>query len=259
MSMNEKIIGNIIKQYRIENGVSQSELADMLHTSRQTISSWENGKSLPAPDIIPALAKLLGISKKEMFRIWEQESERMYLTAEEDQSQDNSKNPEADSPENGNVIELDRLSRQISKQSKQVDSIKKKIDAQQTEQITEIQKSLEESQAKQLQLIKQSLAESQSKQLESINMSIENAKSGIGWKEVAWIALFVLLEWLSWKLGSVGFLFAFIAVICHPKFKDQRITRLLFLFSLVWLFVAVLIAWDWYFGLPTIDRIEKID
>ena len=144
MSMNEKIIGNIIKQYRIENGASQSELADMLHTSRQTVSSWENGKSLPAPDIIPALAKLLGISQKELFRIWEQESEHMYLTDEEDQSQDNSKNREADSPENRNVIELDRLNRQISKQSKQVDSIKKKIDAQQTEQITEIQEVLAE-------------------------------------------------------------------------------------------------------------------
>ena len=109
MSMNEKIIGNIIKQYRIENGVSQSELADMLHTSRQTVSSWENGKSLPAPDIIPALAKLLGISKKEMFRIWEQESERMYLTDEEDQSQDNSKNPEADEQTNQQAIQTSRF------------------------------------------------------------------------------------------------------------------------------------------------------
>ena len=248
MSMNEKIIGNIIKQYRIENGVSQSELADMLHTSRQTISSWENGKSLPAPDIIPGLAKLLGISKKEMFRIWEQESERMYLTDEEDQSQDNSKNPEADSPENGNVIELDRLSRQISKQSKQVDSIKKKIDAQQTEQITEIQKSLEESQAKQLQQIKESLAESQSKQLESINMSIENAKSGIGWKEVAWIALFVILEWFSWRFRSMGYYFSIIAVICCPKFKNKNITKAFFLFSLAWLLVTLFWAWNWFFG-----------
>ena len=230
------------------NHLTQSELAGILHVSRQTISSWETGQVLPPPDILPALAKLLGISKKELFRIWEQESERMYLTAEEDQSQDNSKNPEADSPENGNVIELDRLSRQISKQSKQVDSIKKKIDTQQSEQITEIQKSLEESQAKQLKLIKESLAESQSKQFERINASIENAKSGFGMKEAAWIVLFVFIEWLSWRFSSMGYYFSIIAVICCPKFKNRLISKAFFLFSLVWLLVTLWRAWDWFFG-----------
>ena len=241
------------------NHLSQSELAGILHVSRQTVSSWETGQVLPPPDILPALAKLLGISKKELFRIWEQESERMYLTDEEDQPQDNSKNPEADSPENGNVIELDRLSRQISKQSKQVDSIKKKIDAQQTEQITEIQKSLEESQAKQLKLIKESLAESQSKQFERINASIENTKSGIGWKEVVLILSFVILEWLSWELRPYGVVFALAAVFCRPKFEDKVVTKMFFLFSLVWLFMMGLFTWWWFFGLPSIHRVEKID
>ena len=248
MSMNEKIIGNIIKQYRIENGVSQSELADMLHTSRQTVSSWENGKSLPAPDIIPALAKLLGISKKELFKLWETETEHMYLSEEDIEPKDQNINPETDYPGNDGVREFDRLTNQINKQSKQVDSIKKSIEEQQTAQITEIQKSLEESQAKQLKLIKESLAESQSKQFERINASIENAKSGFGMKEAAWIVLFVFIEWLSWRFSSMGYYFSIIAVICCPKFKNRLISKAFFLLSLVWLLVTLWRAWDWFFG-----------
>ena len=241
------------------NHLSQSELAGILHVSRQTVSSWETGQVLPPPDILPALAKLLGISKKELFKLWETETEHMYLSEEDIEPKDQNINPETDYPGNDGVREFDRLTNQINKQSKQVDSIKKSIEEQQTAQITEIQKSLEESQAKQLKLIKESLAESQSKQFERINASIENTKSGIGWKEVVLILSFVILEWLSWELRPYGVVFALAAVFCRPKFEDKVVTKMFFLFSLVWLFMMGLFTWWWFFGLPSIHRVEKID
>ena len=246
--MYQKRIIEYISDYRKDNHLTQSELADILHVSRQSVSSWETGKSLPSADILPSLSELLGFSKKELFKLWETETEHMYLSEEDIEPKDQNKIPETDYPGNDGVREFDRLTNQVNKQSKQVDSIKKSIEKQQTAQITEMQKSLEESQAKQLQQIKESLAESQSKQLESITTSIENAKSGIGWKEVAWIALFVILEWFSWRFRSMGYYFSIIAVICCPKFKNKILTKAIFLFSLTWLLTTLFWAWNWFFG-----------
>ena len=257
--MYQKRLIEYISDYRKDNHLTQSELADILHVSRQSVSSWETGKSLPSADVLPSLSELLGFSKKELFKLWETETEHMYLSEEDIEPKDQNKIPETDYPGNDGVREFDRLTNQINKQSKQVDSIKKSIEKQQTAQTTEMQKSLEESQAKQLQQIKESLAESQSKQLESITTSIENAKSGIGWKEVALILLFVILEWLSWELRPHGVVFALAAVFCRPKFEDKVVTKMFFLFSLVWLFMMGLFTWWWFFGLPSIHRVEKID
>ena len=38
-------LGKQIKMYRLENKLSQEELADRIYVSRQTISNWENGVS----------------------------------------------------------------------------------------------------------------------------------------------------------------------------------------------------------------------
>jgi transcriptional regulator with XRE-family HTH domain len=39
--------GNNIKFYREKNGLTQKELSQQIHVSRQTISNWENGISYP--------------------------------------------------------------------------------------------------------------------------------------------------------------------------------------------------------------------
>lgn len=39
-------IGNQIRKYRIQNELSQEELAEKIYVSRQTISNWERGKKL---------------------------------------------------------------------------------------------------------------------------------------------------------------------------------------------------------------------
>lgn len=43
--MNDRIAGNIVK-YRKKARLSQEELAEKLHLTRQTISKWETGVSL---------------------------------------------------------------------------------------------------------------------------------------------------------------------------------------------------------------------
>lgn len=59
--MEKNIIGNIISTARKKKGFSQEELARNLFISRQAISSWENGKSLPDISIIYKLCKILDI------------------------------------------------------------------------------------------------------------------------------------------------------------------------------------------------------
>jgi transcriptional regulator with XRE-family HTH domain len=51
-------IGETLKTYRINKGLSQEALADKLFVSHQAISRWETGKSLPNLDTLAALSKL---------------------------------------------------------------------------------------------------------------------------------------------------------------------------------------------------------
>ncbi len=39
-------IGEKLKNYRTSAGMAQEQLAEEINVSRQTISNWENGKSL---------------------------------------------------------------------------------------------------------------------------------------------------------------------------------------------------------------------
>ena len=55
-------IGNQIKKYRNELGLSQEELADIIFVTRQTISNWENEKNYPDIKSLVMLSSLFGIS-----------------------------------------------------------------------------------------------------------------------------------------------------------------------------------------------------
>lgn len=55
-------VGSILKLQRQECGISQMELADMLHVSRQSISSWKNDRSYPSLDNLIALSELYKLS-----------------------------------------------------------------------------------------------------------------------------------------------------------------------------------------------------
>lgn len=51
-------IGKKIKEKRIEAGYTQKELAEILHVSRQTISSWEVGRTFPDLTTLVTLSEL---------------------------------------------------------------------------------------------------------------------------------------------------------------------------------------------------------
>lgn len=61
MTISEKI-----QHYRKSAGLSQEELAKNLLVSRQTISLWENGQTLPTIDNLIRLKEIFGISLDEM-------------------------------------------------------------------------------------------------------------------------------------------------------------------------------------------------
>ena len=55
-------IGEVLKQARSEAGLSQEDVAEKVGVSRQTVSSWENGKSYPDIASVITLSDAYGIS-----------------------------------------------------------------------------------------------------------------------------------------------------------------------------------------------------
>lgn len=60
-------IGNKIKNLRIENKMTQEELANELYVTRNAISKWENDKGLPNIDSLILLTKIFNISLDSLF------------------------------------------------------------------------------------------------------------------------------------------------------------------------------------------------
>lgn len=54
--------GNILKKIRIENNLTQEELAKKINTSRSNIANYENDKNMPSIDILEKLSKIFGCS-----------------------------------------------------------------------------------------------------------------------------------------------------------------------------------------------------
>jgi len=59
-------IGRRIQQFRINNGLTQEQLAEKLGVSRQSISKWEMGQSLPEIDKVVLMSKLFSIGTNEI-------------------------------------------------------------------------------------------------------------------------------------------------------------------------------------------------
>ncbi|MDE7453864.1 MAG: helix-turn-helix domain-containing protein [Clostridia bacterium] len=59
-------IGKRISALRKDKGLSQEELAEALFVSRQTVSKWERGQSLPDADNITAMCAFLNVSADEL-------------------------------------------------------------------------------------------------------------------------------------------------------------------------------------------------
>lgn len=62
-------IGKTIKQLRSVHSLSQEDLAEQLGVSRQTISNWENDRTVPALDYMKKLCEEYQLSLDQLFRI----------------------------------------------------------------------------------------------------------------------------------------------------------------------------------------------
>ena len=57
-----KEIGKRIKELRVEHNLSQQQFGQLLAVSQDTISLWENGKSLPTTENLIVIAKTFQVS-----------------------------------------------------------------------------------------------------------------------------------------------------------------------------------------------------
>ena len=62
MSLGEKLL-----KLRKKKGLSQEEVADILHVTRQTVSKWETDQSMPDFDKVVPICNLYEISTEELF------------------------------------------------------------------------------------------------------------------------------------------------------------------------------------------------
>lgn len=53
---------DIILELRMKNGLSQDELAEKIYVTRQAVSRWENGETIPNTEALKLLSKLFDVS-----------------------------------------------------------------------------------------------------------------------------------------------------------------------------------------------------
>ena len=56
-----------IKTLRRQSNLTQEALAQQLHVTRQTVSTWETGKNMPNLETLHALSQLFNIGLKSIF------------------------------------------------------------------------------------------------------------------------------------------------------------------------------------------------
>lgn len=52
----------VILKIREKNGLSQNEMAERLHVTRQAVSRWENGETVPGTDILVDISREFDVS-----------------------------------------------------------------------------------------------------------------------------------------------------------------------------------------------------
>lgn len=52
----------VILKIREKNGLSQNELAERLHVTRQAVSRWENGETVPGTDTLVTISREFDVS-----------------------------------------------------------------------------------------------------------------------------------------------------------------------------------------------------
>lgn len=60
-------VGKKIKDLRVQNNMTQEDLSEKLHVTRNAVSKWENDKGLPNMDSLVLLSKLFNVSLDYLF------------------------------------------------------------------------------------------------------------------------------------------------------------------------------------------------
>ena len=60
------MISDNIKELRKQKGLTQKELADLLHVTSQAVSRWENGEVEPSVDTIRSMANIFEVTTDEI-------------------------------------------------------------------------------------------------------------------------------------------------------------------------------------------------
>ena len=64
----KRSLGEVLKNHRTENKMTQEFVAETIGVSRQSVSKWEQGISDPSTSNLFALAKLFGVSVEELLK-----------------------------------------------------------------------------------------------------------------------------------------------------------------------------------------------
>lgn len=59
-------LGNAISRAMKDAGLNQTDLAEKVGATQQTVSRWTSGRVLPSLDKLPKLAKVLGVDQGEL-------------------------------------------------------------------------------------------------------------------------------------------------------------------------------------------------
>ena len=59
----------LLRRHRMAVGLSQTALAKKLDIVPSTVSFWESGESIPKAEMIPKLARILGIDAMELTKL----------------------------------------------------------------------------------------------------------------------------------------------------------------------------------------------
>ena len=62
-------IGNRIRKYRKECGLTQEQLADKINATKSRVSNWEQGINRPDADIIADLCRALNVSPSDLLDV----------------------------------------------------------------------------------------------------------------------------------------------------------------------------------------------
>ena len=74
--MDQRKIGAFLKALRKEQGLTQEQLAELLHVSGRTVSRWETGSNMPDIGMLVGLAEQFDVSIPEIIQ-GERKSEMM--------------------------------------------------------------------------------------------------------------------------------------------------------------------------------------